>query len=181
MRRRTVLGSAIAGAFASVAAVVRPTTAQEATPSPFTGHPQVGVWMVNSPIGRAIAVYSADGSVVTALAASQAGPQGVAFSSTQIGAWESTGARGAHLTVVQLLSDEAGAYAGSVTVDAYQEVSEDGQTWMSGEGSSVTIRDAAHSVVQVIGDDGQVATAVRMTPGFAGFPEATPTAGTPAS
>ena len=36
----------------------------------------VGVWMVDSPIGRAIAVYSAEGSVISALAASQAGPAG---------------------------------------------------------------------------------------------------------
>ena len=43
----------------------------------------------------------------------------------------------------------------------------------------MTIRDAAHSVVQEIGDDAPGATAVRLTPGFIGLPEATPTAGTP--
>ena len=107
--------------------------AQEATPSTRANHPNVGVWMIDSPIGRAIAVYADDGSVVTALPATQAGPQGVTFSSTQVGTWEPTGERSTHLTVVQLLSDAAGAFVGTVTVDAYQMVSADGQSFTSGE------------------------------------------------
>jgi hypothetical protein len=179
--RRTALTAIGGGGLGlALAAHGQRAAAQEDPPPALAGHPQVGVWMVDSPIGRAIAVYAADGSVVTALAASQAGPQGVTFSSTQIGTWESTGERGTHLTVVQLLSDGSGAYAGSVTVDAYQEVSEDGQTWMSGAGSTITIRDAADNVIQEIAD-GPPAMGVRMGPGAPGFPEGTPTAATPAA
>lgn len=179
--RRTALSGLGAGALGlAVAARGERASAQDATPDSYAGHPNVGVWMVDSPIGRAIAVYAADGSVITALPASQAGPQGVTFSSTQIGTWEPTGERGTHLTVVQLLSDGAGAYAGSVTVDAFQEVSEDGQTWMSGAGSTITIRDAADNVVQEIAD-GPPAVGRRMGVGAPGFPEGTPTAGTPAA
>ncbi len=177
--RRSALAALGAGGLGlALAATARQASAQDATAVSWAGHPNVGVWMVDSPIGRAIAVYAADGSVVTALPASQAGPQGVTFSSTQIGTWEPTGERGTHLTVVQLLSDGAGAYAGSVTVDAYQEVSADGQTFVSGEGTSVTIRDAAHNVPQVIAG-GPPAIGTRMGVGAPGFPEGTPTAGTP--
>ena len=136
-RRTALAGLGAGGLGLALAATARPAAAQDPA-SAREPHPQVGVWMVESPTGRAIAVYSDDGSVVTAVPASQARPQGVTFSSTQIGTWEPTGERGAHLTAVQLLSDGAGAYAGSVTVDAYQEVSQDGQTWRSGAGTTDT-------------------------------------------
>jgi hypothetical protein len=179
--RRTALARlGASGLGLALAARGQGASAQDVAAASYAGHPNVGVWMVDSPIGRAIAVYSADGSVITALPASQAGSQGVTFSSTQIGTWEPTGERGTHLTVVQLLSDGAGAYAGSVTVDAYQEVSEDGQTWASGAGTTVTIRDAAHTVLQVIAD-GPPATGVRMGVGAPGFPEGTPGTATPTS
>jgi predicted methyltransferase len=178
-RRTALAGLGAGGLGLALTAATRNASAQDAA-ADLAGHPNVGVWMVESPIGRAIAVYSPDGSVITALTASQAGPQGVVYASTQIGTWEPTGERGTHLTVVQLLSDGAGAYAGSVTVDAFQEVSEDGQTWMSGAGSTITIRDAADNVVQEIAD-GPPAMGVRMGPGAPGFPEGTPTAATPAA
>lgn len=179
LNRRVAIAGLGAGGLGLALAATRSAAAQEATPNALAGHPQVGVWMIESPIGRAIAVYSADGSVVTALAASQAGPQGVTFASTQIGTWEATGTRGTHLTVVQLLSDQAGTYAGSVTVDSFQEVSDDGQSWMSGEGASLTIRDAADTVVDVI-TGGPPATGVRMRPGVSGLPGGIPPAATPA-
>jgi hypothetical protein len=178
--RRTALAGLGAGGLGLALAARGPgASAQDAPPVSWAGHPNVGVWMVDSPIGRALAVYSADGSLVTALPASQAGPQGVTFASTQVGTWEPTGERGTHLTAVQLLSDGAGAYVGSVTVDAYQEVSEDGQTFVSGEGSSVTIRGAAHAVLDVL-SGGPPAVGTRMGVGSPGFPEGTPAAATPA-
>jgi hypothetical protein len=179
-RRTALAGFGAGGLGLALAARGQRASAQDAAPDSYAGHPNVGVWMVDAPIGRALAVYSADGSVVTALPASQAGPQGVTFSSTQVGTWEPTGERGTHLTVVQLLSDGAGAYVGSVTVDAFQQVSEDGQTFVSGAGTSVTIRDAADNVLQVI-TDSPPAVGTRMGVGSPGFPEGTPTAATPTS
>jgi len=178
-RRAALRGVGAAAAALSVGALDR-AAAQEATPDTWANHPNIGVWMIDSPIGRAIAVYAADGSVVTALPATQAGPQGVTFSSTQVGTWEPTGDRGTHLTVVQLLSDAAGAFVGTVTVDAYQTVSADGQSFTSGEGSSVTIRDAANTVVDVM-TSFPPATGVRMGVGSPGLAEGTPVTGTPAA
>jgi hypothetical protein len=177
-RRAALAGLGASGLGLALTVRGQRASAQAAATDSYAGHPNVGVWMVDSPIGRAIAVYSADGSLVTALPASQAGPRGVTFSSAQVGRWEPTSERGAHLTAVQLLSDGAGAYAGSVTVDAYQEVSEDGQTFVSGAGSSVTIRDAADNVLQVM-TDFPPAVATRMGAGSPGFPMATPGAATP--
>lgn len=177
-RRTALAGLGAGGLGLALAATTRHAAAQDTAPGSFAGHPNVGVWMIDSPIGRAIAVYSAEGSVIAALAATQAGPGGVTYSSTQIGTWEPTGERGTHLTVVQLLSDGAGAYAGSVTVDAFLEVSEDGQTWMSGAGTTITIRDAADNVLQVVADS-PPAIGTRMGVGAPGFPEGTPAASTP--
>ena len=180
--RRTTLAGLGAGGLglALTAATARQAAAQDATANDLADHPNVGVWMVESPSGRALAVYSPDGSVITALAASQAGPAGVVYASTQIGTWEATSERGTHLTVVQLLSDGAGAYAGSVTVDALQEVSEDGQTFTSGAGTTITIRDAADAVLQVL-EDLPPAVGTRMGVGAPGFPKGVPASATPAT
>jgi hypothetical protein len=168
LSRRSALAGLSVGGFGAVLAHKRGASAQETS---LAGHPNVGVWMVASSIGPAIAVYADDGSVITALTPTSAGPQGVWYPSTQVGTWESTGERGTHLTAVQLLSDANGAFTGSVTVDAYQTVSDDGQSWTSGEGSSVTIRDAAGATVMVItGDELPPATGIRMSPGNPGFP-----------
>ena len=179
LSRRTALSGIGAAAAVSLVHLDR-AAAQQATPNTRANHPNVGVWLIDSPIGRAIAVYSDDGSVVTALPATQAGPQGVTFSSTQVGTWEPTDERSTHLTVVQLLSDEAGAFVGTVTVDAYQTVSADGQSFTSGAGSSVTIRDAANTVIDVM-TSFPPATGVRMGVGSPGLAEGTPVTGTPPS
>ena len=179
LNRRTALTGVGAAAAVSLGHL-DPAAAQEAPPDARATHPNVGVWMIDSPIGRAIAVYSDDGSVVTALPATQAGPQGVTFSSTQIGTWEPTGERSTHLTVVQLLSDAAGAFVGTVTVDAYQMVSADGQSFTSEAGSSMTIRDAANTVVDVM-TSFPPATGIRMGVGSPGLPEASSATGTPSA
>ena len=56
------------------------------------------------------------------------GPKASTFVSTQVGTWEPVGPRSVHFTGVQLLSDANGAFVGTVTIDAYPMVSEDGQT-----------------------------------------------------
>ncbi len=145
------------------------------------GHPIVGVWNVKAPGGPALAVFFADGTNIQAVAATQAGPGGVTFVSTEVGTWEPTGPRSVHFTSVQLLSDANGAFVGTVTIDAYPTVSEDGQTLLDDDPrSGPTIRDAAGTVVDVI-TGGPPATGVRMGVGAPGFPAASPAAGTPTS
>src|SRR5688500_9738609 len=83
LNRRAAVTGIGAAAVLSLGHVDR-AVAQDANPDGRANHPNIGVWMIDSPIGRAIAVYADDGSVVTALPATQAGPQGVTFSSTQV-------------------------------------------------------------------------------------------------
>ena len=104
-----------------------------------------------------------------------------------MGTWEADSDRRGHFTATQLLSDASGAFLGSVTVDGYPEVSEDGQTFVDdGSKVMVTIRDATGAVVQQIpGAGAPPVTGIRMAPGAPGFPEGgaagTPVAGTPTS
>jgi hypothetical protein len=152
--------------------------AQEA-PDDFTGHAWVGTWMATTPGGLAPGYFAADGSVVMGLQATQAGPMGVAFVSSEIGRWEPVDERTAHFTAVQILSDADGKFIGTITIDGYPVVSEDGQSFIDdGSQGSVTIRDAAHQVVETMTEPPTV-TGVRMAVGSPGFPEeaaATPSA-----
>jgi hypothetical protein len=145
-------------------------------------HPIVGVWMVAAPTGPALAVFAADGTNIQGVPTAQAGPQGVTFTGAQVGTWEPISERGIHFTGVQLLTDAAGAFVGSVTIDGHPVVSEDGQTLVDeAPETTITIRDAAHNVVEVVTPypGGVPATGVRMGVGEPGFPQGTPTAGTP--
>jgi hypothetical protein len=143
-------------------------------------HPNVGAWMVATPIGPALAVFHADGTLVQGVPATQAGPQGVSFVSAQAGMWEPVDDRTVHFTAPFLLSDADGAFTGTVTVDAYHTVSEDGQTFISDPArSTVTIRDAQNTVLDVI-EGGPPAIGTRMAVGAPGFPETAAASPSPA-
>src|SRR5688572_17192437 len=122
--------------------------AQEAQ-ADYAGHAFVGTWMATTPGGLALGNFAADGSVVMGLQATQAGPMGVAFVSSEVGRWEPVDDRTAHFTAVQVLSNVDGQFVGTITIDGYPVVSEDGQSIVDdGSQGSVTIRDATHTVVE---------------------------------
>ena len=178
--RRTALAGLGAGSLGlALAARGHSAGAQDAA-SQMAAHPIVGVWMVNTPrFGLAPSIFFPDGTVVVARPATQAGPQGVAFVSSEVGTWEPVSARGVHFTSVGLRSDANGTYTGSVTIDGHPTVSEDGQTFVDDSpDSGPTIRDAAGTVVAAPRGQPPV-TGIRMGVGSPGFPEGTPTAGTP--
>jgi hypothetical protein len=171
----------LTGGLVGIGQSTRGTSAQEATPTDLTGHPMVGTWMAETPGGLALATFAADGSVVMALQPTQSGPLGVSAVSTEIGTWEPVSAQGIHFTAVQILSNATGQFLGTITIDGYPVASADGQTLLdTGTPGSVTIRDAAHQVVQVVTNPPQV-TGVRMRVGAPGFPEGTPVTATPTS
>jgi hypothetical protein len=141
------------------------------------GHPIVGVWNVKAAPGPNVAAFFADGTTILALPTTSTGPQGVQFVTALVGRWEPISAQGVHFTAVQLISDVNGTYTGSATVDGHPVVSEDGQTLSDdAPDTEVTLRDAAGTIVAVLPGP---ATAVRMGVGEPGFPEGTPTVGTP--
>jgi hypothetical protein len=189
MRRRSVLLSAVFGTLTGALAVSRTSTAQEATPSAIANHPIVGAWLVmnpSDPLNTRPAIFAADGTMTVGYVPSHTDPErGVILQGTAIGVWERTGERGVHLTYVQALSDLNGTYLGTLTRDAYPEVSEDGQSFRD-DGTQVHIifRDATNTIVnEADGDGAEAATrqvhAIRMQVGNPGFLEATPVTGTP--
>jgi hypothetical protein len=190
MRRRSVLLSAVSGALTGALAISRSTTAQEAPPSAMANHPIVGAWLVmdpSDPLNTRRAIFAADGTLTVAYVPSYTDPErGVVLQGTAIGVWEPSGERSVHLTYVQAISDLHGTYLGTVTRDAYPEVSEDGRSFLDdGTQVHITFRDAANTIVnEAKGGGGAEAAerqvhAMRMQVANPGFPEATPVAGTP--
>ncbi|HEY7037110.1 MAG TPA: hypothetical protein VH482_37665, partial [Thermomicrobiales bacterium] len=158
-----------------------PAAAQDTT-AEMAKHPIVGNWMVSTGAGPAMAAFLADGTNVQGLPVTMAGPNGVEFVSTQVGSWEPVSERGVHFTGVQLHTDADGNLVGTVTIDAYPVVSEDGQTLFDDDPrSGPIIRDAAGAVVADLRGSGPPARGVRMGVGI-GVPElpaGTPVAATP--
>jgi hypothetical protein len=180
-RRTALAGLSATGLGLVLASSGRGVSAQEASPEAMASHPIVGNWMVATPAGPAMAVFLADGTNIQGLPVTQAGPNGVVFVSTQVGSWEPISQRGVRFTGVQLHSDANGILVGTVEIDAYPVVSEDGQTLRDDDPrSGPLIRDAAGNVVANLrGTGGPPATGVRMGVGASGLPSGTPTAGTP--
>lgn len=178
-RRTALAGLGAGGLGLALAATARGAAAQD-TASEMANHPIVGNWMVSTPAGPAMAVFLADGTNIQGLPVTQAGPNGVVFVSTQVGSWEPVSERGVHFTGVQLHSDANGMLVGTVEIDAYPVVSEDGQTLLDDDSrSGPLIRDAAGNTVANLRGTGPPATGVRMGVGAPGLPTGTPTAGTP--
>ncbi len=81
------------------------------------------------------------------------GPKGVTIASSGVGRWESTGERDCHFRVVQVLSNHAGDYLGTLTIDGHLTVSEDGLTVIDNSPESQgVIRDPVGKVVSTIND-----------------------------
>lgn len=164
--------------------------AQEATPAAMSTHPIVGSWLaLLTGTGAAFAeVFGADGSVVIGFQPTEsgdpiAGADGITYLGPGVGVWEPTGPHSVAITVIQTLSDSTGATLGTLTIDDYLDLSDDGQTFVAdwSHGSTLTYRDTANAVVASFEVDPSFPplTATRMRVGAPGFPEGTPTAGTP--
>ncbi len=172
MSRR--ISSALLVALAAVGFGALGAAAQDTSPA---DHPIVGAWMVSTPGGPSIAVFSSDGTVVMGQATTSTGPMGLVYVSAEVGAWEAVDDHTAHFTAVQLLSDASGAFAGSLTFDGYPVVSADGRTLLDDNTQGgVTVRDATNAIVDVM-EGGPPITGVRMGVGAPGFPEVSPAPG----
>lgn len=185
MHRRTVLASAATVATGALAGVgVTRAGAQDAS-ADRASHPLTGVWLAmanpmlpENPAVPTPSVFAADGVVVLSFPVSDVGQDGPVLTSSAVGTWEPDGPRRGHFTAVQTMSGVDGAYLGSVTIDGYPEVSDDGQTFIDdGSISTVTLRDPAGAVVGQFPAVGvRPVTAIRMSPGMPGFPVSAPAA-----
>jgi hypothetical protein len=168
----------------------RPAAAQEATAEARARHPIVGAWLSRNPTNpptASPASFTADGIMTVSWAPSYIDPQlGAVFQGTAIGTWEPTGERSIRFLIVQALSDADGTYLGTFTLEGAPVVSEDGLSFVDdGTTARATVRDAEDRITfQAGGGEGEAPItppvhARRITMSDAGFPLATPTAGTP--
>lgn len=187
--RRTTIAALGAGCIAFAGS--RTGMSAQGTPD-MADHPAAGVWlsMLPQPEGAAPVanptIFSSDGSVVVVAPVTRSGPNGVTIASSGIGRWESTGERSIHFTVVQVLSTPDGAYVGTMTIDAYPHVSDDGLTLIDDSPDShLTIHDPGGNVVSSNADAHirvtQPLMGTRFEVGAPGLPGSTPAAGTPVS
>ena len=170
LSRRLALASLGAGTVGlALATHGSPAAAQTAGTIDRATHPIVGIWWVDAPTGPTLAVFSPSGDVMMGVPATQSGPDGVTFVSSEIGMWEPVSERGVRFTAVQLHSDMTGAFTGTVTIVGHPVVSEDGVSIVDdAPDTTVTIRNAAHRLVEVL-VGGSPATGVRMRSGQPGF------------
>jgi len=176
--RRATIAALAAGGLGLAATGSRAAGRQD-----LADHPLTGWWLATAnpirPDQPQIAVptlCTADGSFLAFHPVSQLGPDGVQFTSDLVGTWTADSDRRGHFTAVQSLSDLEGTFLGTITIDGYPEVSEDGMTFID-DGSRVviTIRDPGGAVVDAFpGAGGRPVTGTRMGVDAPGFPEATP-------
>jgi hypothetical protein len=179
-RRTALAGLGAGGLGLALTSMTRQASAQDAA-AEMANHPIVGAWNAITPGGPATGYFSADGTSLTVVPATVAGPNGVEFVSCQPGVWEPVSERGIHFTGIQLHSDVNGTFIGSVTIDGYPVVSEDGQTIVDDQSQGkVTIRDATGAIVQEMPTAGAPPVhGVRVRVGTSEFPAVT--AATPTS
>jgi len=154
-------------------------------------HPIVGTWLTGRSAGDIdVTHWGPDGNMTVSGNLLSTGPDGkVAFTNVPMGTWEPVSEYDIHFTMTGANFDSTGAYTGTVVVDGYPVVSDDGtQFWDDGAKVMLTIRDATGAVVQTIGGDGSIPGigGVRMAPGAAGYDEliallASKQSGTPTS
>ena len=180
-RRAALAGLGAGGLGLVLAASVPNAAAQEASADALASHPIVGAWNAMTPGGPAPGIFFPNGIALMAPQVTQAGPNGVSFVTCQPGVWKPVSPRGVHFTGVQIHSDANGTYTGSVTIDGYPVVSEDGQTILDDQSQGkITIRDANGAILQEIATAGAPpVTGTRMDVGVPGFLEGTPTTTTP--
>jgi hypothetical protein len=181
LSRRTALAGLGAGGLGiALAATARPAAAQDA--AAMANHPIVGAWLVlSSPPGPMTIVFHPDGTCVFGVLTTVPGPNGVGFSTAGLGMWEPTGERTMRFTATQFFTDATGAVTGSASSAVSQTVSEDGQTFVGPQATAViTIRDAAHNVIQTI-ENAPIpdVQGIRMRYAAPGFPEMAPDGATP--
>src|SRR5262245_8964110 len=180
LNRRAALGGT--AALAAMAGLVGRTSHASAHGKnvDYSCHPMTGMWLAlanpalpENPQFPAPSLFTADGFIIFIFPITDLGPQGTIFQTGLTGTWEPDGPQRGHFTGVLLQSDANGTFTGSVTVDGYPVVSDDGQTFIDDLSKViVTIRDPSGAVVASFpGAGGRPITAIRMSPGNPGFPD----------
>ncbi len=189
-RRAAIAGFGASGLGIALASTIGTTSALD-TPADLASHLLTGTWLAmgnpaspDNPQYPVPSYFGADGSVLLAFPLADVRPNGVTLQSAGMGVWEPYDDQRGHFTVTRTLTGLDGTQLGSITIDGYPLVSDDGQTFID-DGSlvSVTIRDASGAITRVVppGTPSRPVTGIRMGVGSPGFPTGTPEAGTSTS
>jgi hypothetical protein len=152
-----------------------------------TEHPFVGCWLAmvspapDVPPVANITVATSDGFVLNMAPVTRNGPNGVTIASGGAGRWEAIDERSVHFTTVQVLSDQDGAFLGTLTIDGHPTVNDDGMGFVDNSPESqATIRDATGAIVSVLdaNRESNPLLASRLEVGAPGTPMASPAAST---
>jgi hypothetical protein len=186
--RRATLAALAGGGLGMALHAAPGMAAAQGDAADYSDHPMTGTWlaMANPPLPESPQVaapsyFGADGFVLLVFPVSQAGPNGVQFNSAYAGVWEPHDEQTCHFTATQMISDAEGTYLGTVTVDGFPHVNDDGRTFID-DGSlvTVTIRDPSGAVVDSFpGGGGRAVTGVKLAGGESGFPNAATPEATP--
>ncbi len=185
-RRQVLAAMAMSGSGLALALAASPRRALAQETPDYSSHPLTGIWlaMANPALPEtqkfpAPGIFTADGIAISSFPVSDIGPGGPVLQTGFIGIWEPYDEQTGHMTVVTMQSGLDGTFLGSVTINGFPHVSDDGATFIDDFSLSyVTIRDASGAVVMEIppGTPNRPVTAMRMTVGNAGFPETSPEA-----
>lgn len=185
--RRNLITAAGSGLALSL---IAPARGLAQTTNDYSDHPLTGMWLAmanpalpENPPFPAPSLFSAEGYVVLQFPPIDVGADGPVYQGSPVGVWAPHDERTGHFTVVQTLSAPDGSLIGSVTINGFPSVNDDGMTFTDlAELTHITIRDASGAILQEIPPDpsGRRVTAIRMAVDAPGFPEATPVA-TPVS
>jgi hypothetical protein len=122
-------------------------------------HPLTGRWLSmmgllsNPNITVAVpSFFGADGTVVLFFPGTEAAQHGVQIKGPAMGTWEAVDERSGHFTAVQVLSAMNGAYVGTVTLDGFAVIGEDGETYtLDGPEALFTVRDHLNAITERLG------------------------------
>lgn len=139
-------------------------------------HPLVGLWLSQVALAAegdqtaaAPAFFGADGTAVLAYPCAEASENGTQIRGLALGTWAPIDDHEAHFTAVQVCFGADGTYQGTRTYDGYPVVSDDGASFtLKAEFDLMTVRDAGNAIIASY-SGGRRMTALRMTPGNAGF------------
>lgn len=143
-------------------------------------HPLAGTWLstvgLHSDPDTVVAVptfFGVDGTAVFCFPGTEIGEQGIQIKSPAMGAWVPIDHQTAHVTAVQVLSNLAGGFAGSITFDTFATVDDDKSAYsVNAALDHMTVRDGQNRVVEAaITLSKNHLRGFRLQAGNPGFPE----------
>lgn len=182
--------SALAGLGAGSLGLLFGTSAAVAAPTVETGgsgsgevvnaanHALTGRWLsrVALPSRPDVAVavptfFGTDGTVMMIFPGMEAEKRGIQVRGVALGCWDAVSADLGHFTAVQVLANLEGSYIGTVTIDGYAQIDEDGTGFtVRSEDNLFVVRDQADAVIeQLVASADYPMSGFRMRVGNAGF------------